>query len=110
MRLSGSSYFAVTIAAVNRFITARLERNFGTDTAFVTDSGEHLARGAIAVSGAVSFPCLTAFGTTFRLVSIAFGLEKFLFLGTKGKRGAAIGTLKRLVLKTHWMPSSYKIS
>jgi hypothetical protein len=36
-------------------------------------------------------------------------LEKLLLLSAEGEGGSAIGTLERLVLKTHWMPSSLKV-
>jgi hypothetical protein len=102
------SDFAKTIAAVNRPVTAGFERYLGGLTALGAGYGEHLARSSVAATIAVtrSFPRLTAFRAALWLVRITLGLEELLLFGSEGKRGAAIGTLKGLVFKTHWMPSS----
>ena len=80
--LSACSYFAETITTVYRSVFTWLERYLGFLTTIGAYRREHLTMGAIAVSVitiAVSiplcFPSLTAFGTTFRLVCIASGLE-----------------------------------
>ena len=111
LSLSTRSNFSVAIAAINRSVTARLERDLGACTALGASRGEHLARGSItAICVAISLPCLTAFGTTLGLVGEAFILEKFLFLGTESKCRATIGTLEGFVLKIHWMTSLRNIS
>jgi hypothetical protein len=45
--LSARSDFSVAIAAVNRFITARLEWNFGAFATLGAGRGEHLARSSV---------------------------------------------------------------
>ncbi len=103
------SGLAEAIAAVDRLITAGLERHFGGFAALSTGCREHLAFAA-AESAAITLglPCLTAFGTALRLVGVSFGLEEFLVFSAERKGSAAIGTRKRLVLKTHWTTSSLK--
>lgn len=92
--LSGWSDLAVTIAAINRFVAARLEGNFGGFAALGAGGGEHLAFGAVAAATPepLGLPCLTALGTTLGLISIALGLEEFLVLGAESKGSATIGT------------------
>jgi hypothetical protein len=58
------------------------------------------------VSVPLCFPCLTTFGATFGLVSIASGLEELLFVSTEGEFTSTVGTFKRLVFESHWMTSS----
>jgi hypothetical protein len=65
--------FSVAIAAINRFVTARLERNFCSFAAFGTGSREHLSFGPEGiVSVAFGFSGLAALGTALGLVGIAF--------------------------------------
>jgi hypothetical protein len=103
--LPGGFYFVETLAAVYGLIAAGLEWNFSAFTALAAGNRKHLACGTITVV-AVGLACLTASRAAFGFVSVAFRLEKFLVLYAKGKRGAAIGTLDRLVFKNHWMASS----
>jgi hypothetical protein len=105
--LSVISDFSEAIAAVNRPVTARLKRDFSTFTALGAGCREHLAWSSVtAVSEALRLSGLSAFRTAFRLVGVAFRLKEFLVFGAKDKRGTAIGALKGLILKTHWMTSS----
>jgi hypothetical protein len=109
--LSSWSGFPVTIGTINRFVTARLEGDFGGFTALRAGSGEHLAFGAKAAAAAsitLGLPCLPAFGTALRLISVAFGLEKFLVFNAEGESCTTIGTREGLFLKSHWMTSSLK--
>jgi len=114
--LSTQSDFTIAIAAVHRFIATRFKGYFGILSAIGACYGKHLARGTIAVSAItiavatvpvpLCFPCLTAFGAAFGLISIAPGLEKLLILNAESEGSPTIGTLECLVLKTHWMTSS----
>ena len=104
--LSGGSSLTETIAAVDGFITAGLEGDFGGFTALGTGSGEHLAFAAESAAVTFGLPCLTAFGTALWLIGVAFGLEEFLIFSAERKGSATIGTRKGLILKTHWMTSS----
>jgi len=117
-RLPACSYFTVAITAIHWSTLAGLERYFSFLTTLSAHRWEHLASGCVAVaiiSVAAStisvlscFPCLTAFGAAFGLVSIASRLELLLFLSTKGESITTIGTFEGLILKTHWMASSLK--
>jgi len=74
-----------------------LKWDFGALTALGAGCREHLARGAVTATvtatGALCLPCLAAFRASFRLVGVAFGLEKLLLFGAESKRGTAIGAL-----------------
>jgi hypothetical protein len=114
--LPGWSYFAETIAAVNRFVTAGLEGDLGGLAALGASGGEHLPSGSVtaaATTAAAAKPLglssLTAFGTALGLVRIAFGLKELLVFGAERKGSAAIGTGKGFILKTHGMTSSLKL-
>ena len=66
---------------------------------------------AIAVATVSVLPCfpfLATWGTTLRLVSIASWRKLFLFLSAESEGSPTIGTLDRLVLKTHWMTPSLR--
>ena len=54
-------------------------------------------------------PGLSALTTTAGLVGQAFGGKELLFPGGKSEGSPTIGTLNRLILKTHWMTSFFKI-
>jgi hypothetical protein len=99
--------FTVTIAAVNRPVATRLERNLGFLAALSAYCGVHLVSGTVAIATVpVRLPCPAAVGTALRLIDEAFGLEKFLFVSAESESNSAIGALKRLILKAHWMTSS----
>jgi hypothetical protein len=113
--LPGWSYFAETIAAVNRFVTAGLEGDLGGLAALGASGGEHLPSGSVtaaattAAAKPLGLSSLTAFGTALGLVRIAFGLKELLVFGAERKGSAAIGTGKGFILKTHGMTSSLKL-
>ncbi len=58
--------------------------------------------------GTLRFVGSTACGTTLRLIGKTFRLEELLFPSAEGEGSSTIGTLDRLVLKTHWMTSSLR--
>ena len=96
--LPARSYFAVTIAAVNRLVAAGLEGYLRILAALSANRREHLAAaGTIAIaaaSGTLGLPCLTAIGTALGFVSVALGLIKVLFVGGEGESSSAIGALE----------------
>jgi hypothetical protein len=51
----------------------------------------------------------SALGTTPGLVGQTFRLKELLLPSGKSEDNSAIGTLNRLVLKTHWMTSFFNI-
>jgi hypothetical protein len=103
--LSARFYFAIAIAAINRFATARFEGDFGLFAALGTHSRIHLAAGSVATTaaaaGTLCLPCLTAGGTALRLIGVAFGLIELLLFCGEGKGSPTIGTTNGLFLKTH---------
>src|SRR4030042_5737448 len=107
--LSAGSDFTVAIATVHRLVTAGFKRYLGILAALGAFYREHLTTLSIAraaVSVALCFPCLAARGAALGLIGVALRLEELLVLSAEGKGSPAIGTLDRLVLKTHWMTSS----
>jgi hypothetical protein len=106
--LSADCDFAVTIATIDRPAITRLKRYFGVFAAVGACCRKHLAWGPVAVatvSVSLCLPCLAAWGTALWLISIAPRFKKLLFPGAEGEGSPTIGTLERLVLKTHWMTS-----
>ena len=89
---------AVAIAAENRAIAARLERNFSVLATGRANSGEHLAASTGTVSGfttgALRLSSLAARGATLRLVGVTTRGKEFLFLYRKGEGNSAIGALE----------------
>ncbi len=109
LALSAQFDFSVALATIHWSTLTGLERYFGFLTALGAYCREHLASGPVAVaiiSVTLCFPCFAACGTALGLVSIAFSLEELLFLSAEGEGSPTIGTLERLVLKTHQMTSS----
>ena len=107
--LSADSDFMVAIAAIHRLVPTRFKRYLGILTTLGAFYREHLTPLSIAraiVSVTLCLPCLAARRTALWLIGIALRLEEFLVFGAKGKGSPAIGTLDRLILKTHWMTSS----
>ncbi len=103
--LPARSDFAVAITTVNRLITAWFKRYFGVFAALGACYGKHLAWGSItATSVALWLPCLTAWRTALRLISIAFGLEELLFLSTECESSTTVGALECLLFKAHGWP------
>jgi len=90
----------VTIATIDRSVATRFERNFGVFPAGCALYWEHLTP-TTGSTVAVRFPGLAARGTPLWLIGIAFSLEEFLFISTKGEACATIGTGELFVLKTH---------
>jgi hypothetical protein len=54
-------------------------------------------------------PGFSALGTTPGLVGQTFRRKELLLPSGKSEDNSAIGTLNRLVLKTHWMTSFFNI-
>jgi hypothetical protein len=107
IRLSYRSDLAIAIAAVNRPITTGLERYFSFLATLSTDYAKHLAGSPVtAAPEALGLPCLAARRTALGLIGVSSGLKKLLLFCTVDKGLATIGTLDRLVLKTHWTTSS----
>jgi hypothetical protein len=92
-----------TVAAIDRFITAWIERNFGDATALAASCGEHLARtagAAFAASRAARthrFASLTAIRTTIRFVLEAFLLVKALFARTENELTSTVHTVEHFI-------------
>ena len=116
--LSTDSDFTVAITAIHWSALTGLERYFSFLPTLRAYCGEHLASRPVAViaiaAATVSvlpcFPFLATWGTTLRLVSIASWRKLLLFPSAENEGGPTIGTLDRLVLKTHWMTSSLRNS
>jgi len=109
LTLSVQSDRIVALTTIHRSTFTGLERYFGILTALGTYGGEHLASRPVAVaivSGTLCLPRLTAWKTALWLIGIAFGRKKFLFLSAESEDSPTIGTLDRLILKSHWMSSS----
>jgi hypothetical protein len=107
--LSAGSGFTVAIATVDRPVPAWFKGYLSILTALGTFYREHLTLLSITratVSVLLCFPCLAARGAALGLISVALRLEELLVLSAEGEGSPAIGTLDRLVLKTHWMTSS----
>jgi len=107
------SDFTVAIATVHRLITTRFKGYLGILAALGAFCREHLPLGSIAratVSITLCFSCLATGGTALWLIGVASGLEKLLLFSAEGKGSPAIGTLDRLILKTHWMTSLQNFS
>jgi hypothetical protein len=111
--LSTRSDFTVAIAAIDRPATSRLKRHLGVVPALGACGSKRLTWEPVAVattSVPLCLPCLSAWGTSLGLISIALGLIELLFLSSEAEVSPTIGTLDRFVLKTHWMTSFLKIS
>jgi hypothetical protein len=92
------------VPAVYRLIAARLEGDFGLFATLCADCGVHLPRAAAhtaAVGVTLGPSILAASLATLGLIGIALGREELLLFSGKGERFSAIGTLERLLLKTH---------
>jgi hypothetical protein len=100
------SNFAIAIAAVDRFVTSRLERNFCFFSALGAYCRIHLAA-VTEVTGTESlcFSCLATGKASFGFIGVTFGLEEFLFFPTECESLPTIRARKGLILKTHRMTS-----
>jgi hypothetical protein len=101
------SGFGVAVPAVDGFIAARLEGDFGLFTTLGTGSRIHLARASIAVAATISAKFLrpsggTASRATLGLIGIALGSKKLLLFSRKGERFSAIGTCKGFLGVSHY--------
>jgi hypothetical protein len=109
--LSTGSAFTVAIATVHRFVTAGFKGYLGILATLGAYCREHLALGSVTraiIPITLRFlPCLSTRGAALGLIGVASGLEKLLLFNAEGKGSPAIGTLERLVLKTHGMISFF---
>jgi hypothetical protein len=94
------------VAAVHRFIAARIERDLGYAAALAAGRLEHFTRTATAaaaafaaagVAGAHGLARLTAIRTTVRLVLKAFLLVKTLFARTEDELASAVDTVEHFI-------------
>ena len=104
--LSISPDFGEALAAIYRSAFTGLKRYFCFLATLGTNRGVHLARFPAAGAHSLGFPCLPTGRAPLGFVGVAFRPEKFLVFSAEVERGAAIGTLDRLILKTHRMTSS----
>jgi hypothetical protein len=91
--LPAGSGLPIAIGAINRLISAGLERYFSSLATLSAGSREQLTpRAAAATSAAKTFclACLTAFGTALRFIGVAFRLEKLLVFGTEREGSTTI--------------------
>ncbi len=80
-----------TVAAVNRTVTGRLERNLSLCTAVSAGCGIHLTGSAVVSTGiALLLAALTAGQATARLIGETFLGEEFLLAGSEGELGATV--------------------
>ena len=90
--------FGEAVAAVNRTLISRLERNFGFLAAVGADDGEHLAvLAAITVAAALVAAVAAARG----LVLEAFFGVKFLFARAEDEFFTAVLAYECLVFESH---------
>jgi heme/copper-type cytochrome/quinol oxidase subunit 3 len=99
------------IAAINRTVATRGERNFSGATALGANSRVHLALAALSLTSAAKVAALLARGTASRatawLVLEAFFGIKFLFAGGEIEVYAAISTFKGFVFKHGYSSSVF---
>jgi hypothetical protein len=99
----------VAISAINGFIAAGLERDFCLLAALSAYRREHLpwtpahtaATATAATSKTLRPSVLPAGRASLGLIGIALRGKEFLFFYGKGERFSTIGTLERLLLKSH---------
>jgi len=99
----------VAIAAIDWSAFSRLEGDFGFLATLSAHCGEHLAPRPVVtatIAAPLRLPCFTAGWATLGLVGVAFSGKEFLLFDTEGEGSPAVRTLKRLLLKAHWMTSS----
>ena len=109
LALPTHSGFIVAIATIYWSTFTGLERYFGVFATLGAHCGECLPLGPVAVATiavTLCLSCLAAWETSLRLINIALRREELLLLSTEGEGSPTIGTLDRLVQKTHRMTSS----
>ena len=93
------------VAAVDRFVAARIKRNLGNAAALTARCGEHLpgtAAAALAASAATAIGAhgltrLAAIRTAIGLVLEAFLFVKTLFARTEDKLPSAVDTVEHFI-------------
>src|SRR5579883_831352 len=90
------------IPAIDRFIAARVERNFRYAAALAARRREHLARASRALAADAAgrthlLARLPAVGTAIRLVLEAFLLVKALFARTEDELASAVHTVEHFI-------------
>jgi hypothetical protein len=93
------------VAAVYRFIAARVERDFGYGAALTARRLEHFPRTAASaaafaaalIAGAHGLARLTAIGTAVGLVLEAFLLVKALFARSEGELASTVDTVEHFI-------------
>ena len=111
LALSAQSNLVVAITAIYGFTSAGVRWYSCVFAALRACCMDYLPPGSgpvavVAISVTLYLPCCAAPRTALWIVGIAFRCEKLLLLSTESEGSPAIGTLNRLVLKTHWMTSS----
>jgi hypothetical protein len=91
-----------TIAAIDRFVTAWIERDFGDASALAASCGKHLPRTTAPLAAACAtrthrFASLTAIRTAIRLVLKAFLFVKPLFARTENELSSAVHTVEHFI-------------
>jgi hypothetical protein len=102
-----------TIAAVDRFVATRLERNFRDAATLAARCTEHFALGTAAAAAATratsatrsaaagSFTRRATIGATIGLICKALHSKKLLFAGRKRKLARTIDAVQVFIL-IHW--------
>jgi len=99
-RLTVARTAGETIAAIDRLVATRLERNFRYSAALAAGGFEHFARGAISATAArrlARFTSRTTVGATVGFVLKALCGIKFLFAGGKRELTSAIYTIQLFI-------------
>ena len=110
--LATQSDFTEVAAVISQPAIGKGKRHFGVFAALGACGRRRLAWEPVAVattSMLLCLPRLSARGTALGLISIALGLKELLFPSGEAEVSPTIGTLNRLVLKTHWMTSFFNI-
>ena len=112
------SFHSVWLCGSNRYSTLAYHREVqNVPRCFVTrgtDSGIHLPSPLITIAiviiwtTALLFPSSSALRTALGLIGKPLGMEELLLASAESEGSPTIGTLDRLVLKTHWMISSLR--
>jgi hypothetical protein len=93
--LSVNFVFSIAIATIHWSTFTWLERYFGVFATLGANCREHLTSGTVAiatVSVTLGFPGFATWRTALRLISIASGLEEFLFFRAESEGCPTIRT------------------